>query len=108
MKAGTFEAAFYATWMSAQELKWAFGAGAGPRFHNTRAATLIDRAGATAEPDAEDQIDRELLRIFRADPPAIFLFPRVFTMVVRRRLRSLSAPWRGNPSLFMDDLWLED
>ena len=72
------------------------------------AAKLIDRLGVTWDPDVEEQIYREVLDIFRADAPATFLLPRVFTVVVRRRLRGLSSPWRGSPMMFMEDLWLED
>ena len=107
VRAGTFEAAFYRADMNFEGLKRAFGAGGSSGYRNAAAATLIDRLGLTVDPDAEEQLYRELLDVFRADPPATFLLPRVFTLVVRRRLQGLRSPW-GHPMMHMGDLWLED
>ena len=108
LKSGNFEAAFYSADMNFEGLKRAFGAGGSSGYRNLAAAALIDRLGLTVDPDAEEQLYRELLDFFRADPPATFLLPRVFTLVVRRRLQGLSSPWRANPMMLMGDLWLDE
>ena len=57
--------------------------------------------------DEIDAIHREIMPIIRADLPMTILFPQVQTYAVDRRLRGLESPYRGDPILFMEDLWLD-
>ncbi len=50
----------------------------------------------------------QITEIFRVDVPATFLFPGVGTVLARRRVHGLSRPWRADPIVHIDELWLED
>ena len=77
-------------------------------YRNPRLLDLLDRAGTTVVPEAEDGVYRELLEIFRTDAPITFLFPRVNYQFAHRRVRGLSSPWWADAVEHMEDLWLED
>ncbi len=70
--------------------------------------TLVDQMDRSLDPETEDRIYRKLAEIFRADMPVTFLFPNVRTTLAHRRLRGLSSPWRADPVVFMEHLWLEN
>ena len=59
-------------------------------------------------PNEEDSIRREVTEIFQVDAPATFFFPELATIVTTRRVRGLRSPWRADPLLYMDELWLAD
>ncbi len=40
--------------------------------------------------------------------PITFLGPRVNVVFAHRRLKGLRSPWRVDPVLHMEELWLED
>ena len=77
-------------------------------YENAELVTLVDQMDGSLDPETEDRIYRELAEIFRADMPVTFLFPYVRTTLAHRRLRGLSSPWRADPVVFMEELWLED
>jgi hypothetical protein len=48
-----------------------------------------------------------LALIMQEDLPITFLYKGTYT-VAHRRLRGLSSPWRAEPYMYADQLWLED
>ncbi len=77
-------------------------------YQNSRVVELIERASRTWVPEEEDRINGELMEIYQADLPVTMLYPGVGVSVTHRRLRGLSTPWRSDPVLHMEELWLED
>ncbi len=53
------------------------------------------------------QAHREMSALLRADQPVAFLFSCAVPHLIHRRVKGLSAPWRINPLLRTEDLWLE-
>ncbi len=110
LKTGDFEAAFYpsrfyeAAWLE----RFPFSEDSPAMYKNAKVLRLIDQAKATADPDVEDRVYRELMEVFRADLPVTFLCPYVVTTVAHRRIRGLSSPYRTDPVSCMEDLWLKD
>lgn len=76
-------------------------------YDNPAVAELLASVKETADQDEIDAIYREIMPIIRADLPMTILFPQVQTYAVDRRLRGLESPYRGDPILFMEDLWLD-
>lgn len=77
-------------------------------YHNARVVELIKRDRATADPNVKDQIYAELRQIFRNDVPVTYITPFWLTTAASKRIRGLSAPWRIDPLMFMDELSLDD
>ena len=77
-------------------------------YENAELVTLADQRDSNWDPETNDRIYRRLAEIFRADVPVTFLFPHVNTTFAHRRLRGLSSPWRADPVVFMEKLWLEE
>lgn len=77
-------------------------------YHNPAFFALFRRAKSTADPAEQDRAYRQLAEIVRADAPVTFLCPKVDLVIVHRRVRGLSSPWRAEPEAFMEDLWLDD
>jgi peptide/nickel transport system substrate-binding protein len=76
-------------------------------YDNPAVVELLASVKETADQDEIDAIYREIMPIIRADLPMTILFPQVQTYAVDRRLRGLESPYRGDPILFMEDLWLD-
>ncbi len=106
--AGAFEAAFTLSVSVPMWLRRDFGEGSPLGYRNARMMELIDRAVETAHPEVQDGIYREIAEILRADQPVTFLHRFGVTTVAHRRIRGLSSPWRADPVMFMEDLWIED
>jgi len=110
LESGDFEAVFRflrfyeAPWLQRVHL----GEGDPIGYQNSRVVELIERARRTWVPEEEDRIYGELMEIFRADLPVTMLYPYVGVSVTHRRLRGLSTPWRSDPVVHMEELWLED
>ncbi len=86
-----------------------FGEGSRIGYHNPELVRLLREAAEIGyDPEGEDRIYRELWEIFRADLPITFVHTDIHHFVAHRRLRGLNSPWRANPLLFMEHLWLED
>ena len=108
------------------------GEGSAPRYDPAEARRLLDQAGwcqrsrdglrerggqefrftalvlrTTSDPDARDQAHREMSDLLRRDQPITFLLRGVFDQVTHRRVRGLAGPWRADPLMFTEDLWLE-
>ena len=66
------------------------------------------KALITIDPEANDQIYREVMEIFRADLPVTFLFPATALCVAHRRLHGLSTPYRIPVAGNMEYAWIED
>jgi peptide/nickel transport system substrate-binding protein len=78
------------------------------RLENPRAGALVERAKITLDPEARDRVYEELAMIYREEVPVTFLFPDPWRYVAHRRLRGLSSPWRTDPLMHMDELWIEE
>ena len=111
VRAGEFDAAFRRVsrhWYNILSSNW-FGEGSPLGYHNPEIVRLLrENADTGGDPEVEDRIYRELWEIFRADLPITFVHTQIRHHVVHRRIRGLSSPWRADPLLFMEDLWLED
>ena len=77
-------------------------------YRNPQLTRILDELRTTADPDARDQAYREMSDLLRRDQPIAFLMRGVSAEVVHRRVKGLRAPWRADPLLFTEDLWLED
>jgi len=107
VKAGQFEARFGNIWLGPTSVEEFFGKASPFGYHNDAVVDLIHLVTATADPDVEDRLYRELADIIRADAPVTFLFPRLQMSVGNRRLQGLSGSF-ADPFWHMDGLWLED
>ncbi len=111
LRAGEFDAVFDFVsrhWFRLLPVNY-FGEGSPLGYHNPELVRLLREVGEMGgDSEGKDRIYRELWEIFRADLPFTFIRTRIHHYVAHRRLRGLSSPWRANPILFMEDLWLED
>jgi len=107
-EAGEFDAAFRVVRPWPWWYQRFFGADSPLGYSNPKVIKLIDQAIATADPNENDRIYRELMGIFRVEQPITYLLPAISTSVVHRRIQGLSTPFRADPLRFLEDLWLED
>ena len=77
-------------------------------YANPRVGSLLRQKGLMFDRAEVDSIYRELWPIFQADLPVTFLFPIVRTTIAHRRVRGLASPYRIDPVLHIEQLWLED
>ena len=108
LDAGDFDAAFMVVQSRPSWYLSKFGKDSAVGYDNAQVIDLLEQALATADPGEQDQIHRELLRIFRIEQPLTYLGPHTGTFLVHRRIKGLSSPYRADPIVFMEDLWLED
>ena len=107
LESGDYEAAFAPLYNHVDgHIRW-LGDESPIGYDNPVVAQLLVRVKETADPARIDGIYRELMPILREELPLTILFPAVDSYAVRRRLRGLKSPYRGDPLLFMDELWLE-
>ena len=77
-------------------------------YHSPQFAELANQIRTAFDPDQEDRLYQELAKLFREDVPVTFLYPDVFTTIASRRIRGLeNAPYPGDLTWCMDQLWLE-
>jgi peptide/nickel transport system substrate-binding protein len=107
---GDFEAAL--TWLRFYETPWLqmWRIGEGPPlgYRNSRVVELIELASQTWVPEEEDRYYSELMAIFQRDVPVTIMYPFVMFSVAHRRLQGLSSPWRTDPVVHMEELWIEE
>lgn len=77
-------------------------------YENARARALLRDLDEILDPEERDAVFRELGALFHQEQPATFLFPLVSHYVVHRRVRGLSSPWRADPLMNLDRLWIDD
>jgi peptide/nickel transport system substrate-binding protein len=104
---GAFEAAISLVVAVPAMLRMTFAEGSPLAYENPRMTALIERATETADPEKLDEVYLEIAEILRADQPVTFLHWLVFTTVAHRRLQGLSSPWKADPVMFMEELWIE-
>jgi len=104
LKSGAFDAAF----ATIGNGSWLLDKHSSIGYENPEFFALFQRAKDAADPDAQDRAYRELAEIVRTDAPVTFLVPKVDLQIVHRRVKGLSAPWRIDPLMFTEDLWLEE
>jgi peptide/nickel transport system substrate-binding protein len=105
--AGTFEAILGEVLTAPSPLAREFGAESYLGYDDARVAELIDRAGASIDPDATDRIYAEIGAILREDLPMTALFPDYEMHVVRSGIGGLSSPWRAVPLRHMEEVRLD-
>ena len=108
MKAGEFDAALGLLVSEVDDLVQFFGEDSPIGYRNARVTQLLDAAQNTQNPDEMDEIFRGLMTIFREDLPFTFLVLDVETYVAHRRVKGLSTPFRANPLMFEEHLWIEE
>ena len=77
-------------------------------YENPLAAELLRALEETMDPAVRDSLYRELMPIFEAEQPATFLFRMVEYFVAHRRVHGLSSPWRADPLVNLEHLWIEE
>ena len=108
LNAGEFDAAFMVVQNGPRWYQQYVGEDSPAGYNNPQVKTLLDQAIATADPDEQDRIHRELMSIFRVEQPITYLGPATRTFVAHRRIKGLSSPFRADATQIMEDLWLED
>ena len=115
LRAGEFDAAFNffpniaATWIPSRlRIREWFGEGSRFGYTNPELVRLLETAVITINPEAKDQIYREVMEIFRADQPVTFLFPATAMFVAHRRLRGFSSPYRPPGIMSIEYAWIEE
>ena len=85
-----------------------FGEGSWLEVRNSEAAQLLESIAMTIDPEARDSIYRQLWPYFREELPVTFLYPLVVTTVADRRVKGLVSPFRADPVMHAEELWLND
>ena len=108
LRAGDFQAAFgrFEPFQPG-DIQWLNGKVA-IQYENPRVRALIDAAQETMDPAVEDSLYQILMPFIAVEQPVTILFPEVTTYVAQRRVRGLHSPYRANPFLFAESLWLEE
>ena len=104
VRAGKFEAAIGRTIRGPEWQARFYGAASPIGYENQTVAKLLDAARDAMDPDERDRIYLELAKIFRAEVPATFLYPKVDIYAASRRVGGFGH------DLFMyaDRLWVKD
>jgi len=114
IRAGEFDAAFdffpnnAATWIPSRLRGEWFGEGSPIGYTNPELVRLLETALITIDPEAKDQIYREVMEIFRAEVPVTILFPPTAMHVAHRRFRGFSSPRRGPGTASVEYAWIEE
>lgn len=107
LASGAFEAAITLLVSVPMMLDRTFGERSPLGYTNPRMTELIQRAVETSHPEVLDEIYLEIAEILREEQPVTFLHWLVVTTVAHRRIQGLSSPWRADPVMFMEELWVE-
>ena len=109
MKAGDFQAALTRQNLgSAVARRQLFGEDSWLGYRNPRIPGLLDTLEVSIDPVERGLIYGQLSSIFQEDLPATLLYPLVGTFVAHRRVRGLKSPYRADPVMHMEELWIED
>jgi len=109
MKSGDFQAALARQNLgSAVARRQLFGEDSWLGYPNPRIPGLLDALEVSIDPVERDLIYGQLSSIFQEDLPATFLYPFVATIVAHRRVRGLESPFRADPVMHMEELWVDD
>lgn len=112
LRAGDFEAAIERVFRNVDQRNWGMirymGNDGIVGYRNREAHALLAAASATDDPDSLDAIYAELAVVFEADPPVTYLYPRVATAIVHRRVRGLASPFRADLAEYLHELWIEE
>jgi peptide/nickel transport system substrate-binding protein len=77
-------------------------------YQNAEVTRLVGEIPSAVAPETQDSIHRALWPFFEEDLPAVFLYPLVGTFVADRRVRGLESPFRADPVMHAEELWLDD
>ena len=111
VRSGNFEAAVFGHAMSVGGTRGHlsfFGDDSYLGYESPRVAGLLEAIVETGNPREKDALFESLWPIFQEDVPLTILYPVTSTHVVRRRIRGLSSPFRGDPVWYMEHLWIDN
>jgi peptide/nickel transport system substrate-binding protein len=112
VRSGDFDAVIFRFFHQLDEGNWTSGRFLGEAspigFRDPGVASLIASWGRTLDEAELDRIYQALWPILEEQAPMTYLYPDVWSFAAHNRLRGLSSPWRADPVLFMEDLWIED
>jgi len=77
-------------------------------YDNPRIFQLHKSAEITMDLDKLDDIYRELMTIHSEELPLTFLYPNLYGFIARKFIRGLSSPFRTDPVMYMEHLWIEE
>jgi peptide/nickel transport system substrate-binding protein len=107
LSSGNFQAAFGRFYNNvATDQHW-WGADGWTGYTNPRVQALFDSLQVVADPERRDAIFRALMPIFRDDVPITLLFPQVQTIIASTWVRGLVSPFRSDPVMSAQYLWIE-
>ena len=112
VRSGDFDAVLFRFFHRLNEGNWTSGRFLGEEspigYRNPAVEALIASWQRTLDEAESDRIYRELWPILEQEAPMTYLYPSVWSYAASNRLRGLSSPWRADPVLFMEDLWIEE
>jgi peptide/nickel transport system substrate-binding protein len=111
VRTGDFEAAVSGQLMDIGSVRGhlkVFGTDSYVGYVSPRVSELLEAIAEEGNPQKRDALFNTLWPLFQRDVPITYLYPSVWTYVVRRRIRGLASPFRGDPVWYMEHLWIED
>lgn len=109
IKSGDFQAALARQNLgSGRARRQLFGEKSWLGYRHPRIPGLLDTLDVSIDPVERDLIYGQLSSIFQEDLPVTFLYPLVATFVAHRRVRGLESPFRADPVMHMEELWIEE
>lgn len=77
-------------------------------YKNDEMIALVKKARVTIDPDKQDEVMKDIMKVMERDIPVTFLVPQVQFFIATKRIKGLSSPDRADPVWFMPTLTLED
>jgi len=105
---GQFQAAINRFYQGANKLLQWFGEDSPLGYNNPRVIQLLKENTKTVDPEEINRIFGEIMPLMAQDLPLTFLFPKINTCVVHKRIKGLSSPYRALPLKHMEYLWIEE
>lgn len=112
VRSGDFDAVLFRFFHGLDHGNWSSGRFLGEEspigYRNPAVDSLIASWRGTLDDAELDRIYQALWPILEQEAPMTYLYPDVWSFAAHNRVRGLSSPWRADPVLFMEDLWIAD
>lgn len=108
LRDGAFDAVLHPIRLNPGSLLDALGGDGPTGYVDPEMTRRLRELAATVEPAVRDSLYRAVAAIFRGDLPVTLLFPVSRTHVAHRRVMGLESPYRANPLLHAEELWIEE
>jgi peptide/nickel transport system substrate-binding protein len=112
VRSGDFDAVLFRFFHRLNEGNWTSGRFLGKEspigYQNPAGEALIASWQSTLDEAELDRIYQKLWPILEQEAPMTYLYPDVWSFAAHNRVRGLSSPWRADPVLFMEDLWIAE